>query len=138
MSRLVDVLMRCERTDKEVAIWQARADSLKAKGHLHDALGTNLGTRLVGLRRAAPAPRRAGSWRAASRAFARLEALLAGALVSRHGVRAPGRSPTSTISSSRSTAWRIAPQPQDEDAVPSTQPETTTMAFVSTTLPPDL
>jgi len=39
LTRLVNVVVNCGRTEKEVAVWQARAESLKAKGHLHQALG---------------------------------------------------------------------------------------------------
>lgn len=135
MSRLVDVLMRCERTDKEVAIWQARADALKAKGQLHDALGTNMGTRLAACA-VLLLHLQGKELRAASVPFARLEALLR-AQVSRHGVE-PWT--VAYLDHLEFEKYRLAhpPQPQDDDGVPSTQPETTTMAFVSTTLPPDL
>jgi len=42
LTRLVNVLVNCGRTEKEVAVWQARAESLKAKGDLRHALGTSL------------------------------------------------------------------------------------------------
>ena len=135
MSRLVDVLLRCERTEKDVAVWQARADSLKAKGHLHEALGTNMGARLTACG-VLLLHLQGKELRAASIPFARLEALLH-AQVSRHGVP-PW--PVPYLDHMQFEKYRLAnpPKPQDDDAVASTQPETTTMAFVSTTLPPDL
>ena len=135
MSRLVDVLLRCERTEKEVAIWQARADSLKVKGRLHDALGMNMGTRLAACG-VLLLHLQGKELRAASIPFARLEGLL-WALVARHGVE-PW--PVAYLDHMAFEKYRLAhpPEAEDDDAVPSTQPETTTMAFVSTTLPPEL
>lgn len=133
MSRLVDVLLRCERTEKEVAVWQARADSLKVKGHLHEALGMNMGTRLAACG-VLLQHLQGKELRAASVPFARLEALLR-AQVARHGVE-PW--PVAYLDQDEFEKYRLThpPQPHD-DEVASTQPETTTMAFVSTTLPPD-
>ena len=73
--------------------------------------------------------------RAASIPFARLESLLR-AQVSRHGVE-PW--PVAYVDPIGFEKYRSAhpPRPQDDEGVPSTQPDTTTMAFVSTTLPPD-
>jgi len=135
MSRLVDVLLRCERTDKEVAIWQARADSLKAKGQLHDALGANMGARLVACG-VLLLHLQGRELRAASVAFARLEDVLRSQVL-RHGVE-PW--PVAFLDHLEFEKYRPAhpPQPEDDDSVANTQPETTTMAFVSTTLPPDL
>ena len=135
MSRLVDVLLRCERTEKEVAISQARADSLKVKGRLHEALGVNMGTRLAACG-VLLLHLQGKELRAASVPFARLEGLLR-TQVARHGVE-PW--PVPYLDHLEFEKYRLAhpPQPQDDDAVASTQPETTTMAFVSTTLPPDL
>ena len=134
MHRLVDVLLRCERTEKEVAIWQARADSLKIKGRLHDALGMNMSTRLAACG-VLLLHLQGKELRAASVPFARLEALLRAQVV-RHGVE-PW--PVAYFDQPAFEAYRLEhpPQPNDDETVPSTQPETSTMAFVSTTLPPD-
>jgi hypothetical protein len=135
MSCLVDVLLRCERTEKDVAIWQARADSLKAKGQLHDALGTNMGTRLAACG-VLLLHLQGKELRAATVPFARLEALLR-AQVARHGV---DPWPVAYLDHMEFEKYRLAhpPTARYDDAVPSTQPETSTMAFVSTTLPPEL
>lgn len=134
MIRLVNVLLGCERTEKDVAVWQARADSLKARGGLHDALGANLGTRLVAC--AVLLEHLEGrDWRVASLPFARLEALL-GNLVVRHGGEAW---PVPYVDAVAFEKYRRvhAPRPGSEEATPSTQPETSTMAYISTALPPE-
>ena len=84
LNRLVNVLVNCGRTEKEVAVWQARAGTLKTKGHLHHALAASLGTRLVACG-VLLLHLRGKEWRAASRPFARLEALLSG-FVSHYGI----------------------------------------------------
>ena len=128
-TRLVDVLLGCERTEKDVAIWQARADSLKARGHLHDALGTNLGDAPGRLRRSPAAPR---SPRMAGRVacLSRLEALLR-QLVARHGFEAW---PVAYLDHSAFEKHRLSlgPRRSVEEALQSSQPETSTMAYVST------
>jgi len=133
MTRLVDVLLKCGRTEKEVAVWQARAESLKAKGRLHDALGTSLGTRLVacGVLLLHLDGR---EWRAASLPFARLEGLLSG-LVSHYGLDVW---PVPYVDHLEFEKHRLlAPRRADEEGTLSSQPETSTMAYVSMAMPPD-
>ena len=133
VTKLVSVLLGCERTEKDVAIWQARADSLKARGHLHDALGANLGTRLVACG-VLLLHLDGKELKAASVPFARLEALLA-QLVARHG-GTPW--PVPYLEHMRFEKYRLANAPAHVDeALASTQPDTSTMAYVSTTLPPE-
>jgi hypothetical protein len=105
MTRLVNVLLGCERTEKDAAIWQARADSLKARGHLHDALGANLGTRLVacGVLLLHLEGKEA---KAAAIPSPALEALLSRSSPATAASRGP--SPTSITSRSRSTAGERA------------------------------
>jgi len=133
MTRLVNVLLGCERTEKDVAIWQARADSLKARGTLHDALGANLGVRLVAC--AVLLLHLDGKeLRAASVPFARFEQLLH-AFVARHG---GDPWPVPYVEHMAFEKYRLAHAPAGvEEALASTQPDTTTMAYVSSTLPPD-
>jgi hypothetical protein len=134
MTRLCNVLLGCERTEKDVAIWQARADSLKARGHLHDALGANLGTRLVAC--AVLLLHLEGKdHKAASIPFARLEALLC-ALVARHGGE-PW--PVAYLDHFAFEKHRLANAPARgvDEALASTQPDTTTMAYVSQAMPPE-
>jgi len=132
--RLVNVLVSCGRTEKEVAVWQARAESLKAKGQLHQALGTSLGTRLVACG-VLLLHLQGREWREASRPFARLEALLSG-LVSHYGVDAW---PVAYLDHLRFEAYRstLAAVREDEESVLSSQPDTSTLAYVSSTIPPD-
>lgn len=134
MARLVDVVLGCERTEKDVAIWQARADALKARGHLHDALGANLGTRLVACG-VLLLHLEAREWRAASPAFSRLEALLR-QLVARHGGEAW---PVAYLNHPEFETHRLSLGPRRgvEEALQSTQPETSTMAYVSMAQPSD-
>jgi len=133
MTRLVHVLLGCERTEKDVAIWQARADSLKARGHLHDAIGANLGTRLVAC--AVLLLHLDGKdLKVASAPFVRLEALLA-ELVARHG-GVPWPVPYLEYMQFEKYRLENAP-PRVDEALASTQPDTSTMAYVSSTLPPD-
>ena len=134
MIRLVTVLLGCERTEKDVAIWQARADALKARGHLHDALGANLGTRLVACG-VLLLHLEGKDWRAASIPFARFEALLS-RLVARHGGEAW---PVPYLEHMPFEKYRLAHAPARgvDEGLASTQPETSTMAYVSSTLPPD-
>jgi hypothetical protein len=134
MTRLVNVLLGCERTEKDVAIWQSRADALKARGHLHDALGANLGARLVAC--AVLLLHLEGrDLRAASGPFARLEQLLHG-LVARHGGDAW---PVAYLEHMAFEKYRLAHAPirNVDEALASTQPETTTMAYVSMAMPPE-
>ena len=134
MTRLVNVLLGCERTEKDVAIWQARADALKARSHLHDAIGANLGTRLVAC--AVLLQHLEGKeLKAASGPFARLEALLSG-VVARHG---GDPWPVAYLDHFAFEKYRLANAPPRsiDEALASTQPDTTTMAYVSTSLPPE-
>lgn len=132
--RLVNVLVHCGRTEKEVAVWQARAESLKAKGQLHHALGTSLGTRLVACG-VLLLHLEGKEWRMASRPFARLEGLLS-ALVSRHGVDVW---PVAYVDHLEFEKYRLplVAGRKDEDGMPSSQTETSTMAYISTAMPPD-
>jgi len=137
LTRLVNVLLNCGRTEKEVAVWQARAESMKAKGQLHHALGTSLGTRLVACG-VLLLHLQGKEWRAASRPFARLEALLGG-LVAHYGVDVW---PVPYIDHLAFEAYRLAQAGgrggrEDEEGAPSTQSETSTLAYVSTALAPD-
>ena len=45
--RLVKVLVACGRTEKEVAVWQARAESLKAKGDVGRIMGMSFVLELI-------------------------------------------------------------------------------------------
>jgi len=132
--RLVKVLVNCARTEKEVAVWQARAESLKAKGHLQHALGTSLGTRLVACG-VLLLHLEGREWRVASRPFARLEALLSG-LVSHYGVDVW---PVAYVDHLGFEKYRLAQRGgrEDEEGVLSSQSETSTLAYVSTAMPPD-
>jgi hypothetical protein len=133
VNRLVGVLLGCDRTEKDVAIWQARADSLKARGHLHDALGANLGTRLVACG-VLLLHLDGKELKAASAPFAQLEALLS-ELVARHG---GATWPVPYLEYMQFEQYRLANAPaRIDEALASTQPDTSTMAYVSTTLPPD-
>jgi hypothetical protein len=133
LTRLVNVLLNCGRTEKEVAAWQARADSLKAKGHLHQALGTNLGTRLVACG-VLLLHLQGREWRIASRPFIRLEALLSD-LVSHHGLDVW---PVAYVDHLEFEKYRLArvDRREDEEGVLSSQPQTSTLAYVSTAMPP--
>ena len=134
LTRLVNVLIHCGRTEKEVAVWQARAESLKAKGQLHQALGTSMGTRLVACG-VLLLHLQGREWAAASRPFTRLEALLSG-LASRYGVE-PW--PVAYVDHVEFEKHRLALATgrTDEDGTISTHPETSTLAYVSTTMPPE-
>jgi hypothetical protein len=134
MTRLVNVLLGCERTEKDAAIWQARADSLKARGHLHDALGANLGTRLVACG-VLLLHLEGKELKAASIPFARLEALLH-ALVARHGGEPWTVAYLDHFAFEKYRMANAPPRSVDE-ALASTQPETTTMAYVSQAMPPE-
>ena len=133
-TRLVQVLINCGRTEKEVAVWQARAESLRAKGQLHHALGTSLGTRLVACG-VLLLHLQGREWGVASRPFARLEALLS-ELVSHYGV---DPWPVAYLSHPEFEAYRLAlvAGREDEEGMPSSQSETSTLAYVSTAMPPD-
>jgi len=134
LTRLVNVLVNCGRTEKEVAVWQARAESLKAKGDLHHALGTSLGTRLVACG-VLLLHLQGREWRAASRPFVRLEALLSG-LVAQYGV---DPWPVAYVDHLAFEKYRLAQGRgrEDEEGVLSSQSETSTLAYVSTAMPPD-
>jgi hypothetical protein len=135
LTRLVNVLLGCERTEKDVAIWQSRADALKARGHLHDALGANLGARLVAC--AVLLLHLEGrDLRAASVPFARLEQLLH-ALVAPPRRRSLAGSPTLEHMAFEKYRLAHAPIRNVDEALASTQPETTTMAYVSMAMPPE-
>ena len=86
ITRLVNVVVNCDRTPEAVEIWQQRAESQKSSGNLHHALGTSLGTRLVACG-VLLLKVEGKEWLEASLAFARLEGLLTG-LVSHYGVEA--------------------------------------------------
>jgi hypothetical protein len=134
LTRLVNVLINCGRTEKEVAVWQARADSLKAKGLVQHALGTSLGTRLVACG-VLLLHLQGREWREASRPFVRLEALLS-ELVAHHGV---DPWPVAYVDHQAFEAYRqsLAGGRQDRESALSSQPETSTLAYVSTAMPPD-
>ena len=134
LTRLVEVLVDCGRTEKEVAVWQARAESLKARGDLHRALGTSLGTRLVACG-VLLLHLQGRERREASRPFARLEALLSG-LVSHYGGDVW---PVAYLDHAGFEAYRstLASVREDEDGTLSSQPDTSTLAYVSTALPPE-
>ncbi len=134
MTRLVHVLVHCGRTEKEVDVWQARAESLKAKGQLHHALGTSLGTRLVACG-VLLLHLQGREWVVASRPFARFEALL-GELVAHYGGDVW---PVAYVDHAEFEKYRLAvvARRKDEEGMPSSQPETSTLAYVSTDLPPD-
>ena len=134
LTRLVNVLINCGRTEKEVAVWQARAESLKAKGHLHHALGMSLGTRLVACG-VLLLHLQGREWRVASRPFMRLEALLSD-LVSHHGVDVW---PVAYVDHLGFEEYRraLVDGRKGEAGMPSSQPETSTLAYVSTAMPPD-
>jgi hypothetical protein len=134
LTRLVNVLVHCGRTEKEVAVWQARAESLKAKGELQHALGTSLGTRLVACG-VLLLHLQGREWAAASRPFARLEELLSG-IVSHYGV---DPWPVAYVDHVEFDKYRlgVAAGRTDEEGALSTHPETSTLAYVSMTLPPD-
>jgi len=134
LTRLVNVLVDCGRTEKEVAVWQARAESLKAKGRLHHALGTTLGTRLVACG-VLLLHLQGRDWRMASRPFMQLEALLSG-FVSQHGMDVW---PVAYVDHLEFEKYRLAlaAARKDEEGMPSSHPETTTLAYVSTAMPPD-
>lgn len=134
LTRLVKVLVNCGRTEKEVAVWQARAESLKAKGHLHHALGTSLGTRLVACG-VLLLHLQGREWRAASRPFARLEGLISG-LVSHYDVDVW---PVAYVDHLEFEKYRLALATgrEDEEVTLSSQSETSTLAYVSTAMPPD-
>ncbi len=134
IARLLDVLFKCERSEKEVAVWQARAESLKARGQLHDALGMSLGTRLVACG-VLLLHLEGREWRDASLPFARLESLLSG-LVSRYGADVW---PVAYVDHLEFDKYRLALPPRrgDDEGTLSSQSETSTMAFVSTAMPPD-
>lgn len=134
MTRLVNVLVRCGRTEKEVAVWQARGESLKAKGQLHHALGTSLGTRLVACG-VLLLHLQGKEWLAASQPFARLEEFLS-ERVSHYGVDAW---PVAYLDHLEFEKYRLAQAAgrEDDEGVTSSQSETSTMAYVSTAMPPD-
>ena len=134
LTRLVNVLVNCGRTEKEVAVWQARAESLKAKGDLHHALGTSLGTRLVACG-VLLLHLQGREWRVASRPFVRLEALLSG-LVAHYGV---DPWPVAYVDHLAFEKYRLAQGRgrEDEEGALSSQSETSTLAYVSTAMPPD-
>jgi hypothetical protein len=134
LTRLVKVLVNCGRTEKEVAVWQARAESLKAKGHLHHALGTSLGTRLVACG-VLVLHLQGKEWLVASRPFARLEGLLNG-LVLHYGVDAW---PVAYVDHLEFEKYRLAlvAGREDDEGMLSSQSETSTLAYVSTAMPPD-
>lgn len=134
LTRLVNVLVSCGRTEKEVAVWQARAESLKAKGRLHHALGTSLGTRLVACG-VLLLHLQGKEWLAASRSFARLEGLLRG-LVFHYGVDVW---PVAYVDHLEFEKYRLAlvAGREDEEGMLSSQSETSTLAYVSTAMPPD-
>jgi hypothetical protein len=134
LTRLVKVLVNCGRTEKEVAVWQARAESLKAKGHLHHALGTSLGTRLVACG-VLVLHLQGKEWLVASRPFARLEGLLSG-LVLHYGVDAW---PVAYVDHLEFEKYRLAlvAGREDDEGMLSSQSETSTLAYVSTAMPPD-
>ena len=71
----------------------------------------------------------------ASRAFVRLEALLSG-FVSHYGVDVW---PVAYVDHLGFEEYRLALAGgrKDEEGVPSSQPETSTLAYVSTAMPPD-
>ena len=134
MTRLVSVLVNCERTEKEVAVWQAQAESLKAKGLLPQALGTSLGTRLVACG-VLLLHLQGREWRAAAQPFMRLEALLS-RLVSHHGL---DPWPVAYLDHAEFEKYRLkqARRRDDEEGMASTQPETSTLAYVWTAIPPE-
>src|SRR5580765_7599309 len=134
LTRLVNVVVNCGRTEKEVAVWQARAESLKAKGHLHQALGTSRGTRLVACG-VLLLHLQGREWRVASRPFARLEALL-GRLVSHYGLDVWPVAYVNRVEFEKYRSAR-AGEREDEEGMFSSQSETSTLAYVSTAMPPE-
>ena len=120
----------CSKSSKTAA----SAPAADTRRSVDDALGANLGTRLVAC--AVLLLHLEGrDWRAASHAFARLEALLK-QLVVRHGGEVW---PVAYLDHPEFEKYRLAlaPRRSVEEALQSTQPETSTMAYVSTTMPPD-
>ena len=134
LTRLVNVLIHCGRTEKEVAVWQARAESLKAKGHLHQALGTSLGARLVACG-VLLLHLQGREWVAASRPFSQLEALLGG-LASRYGVEPWSVAYIDHVAFEK-YRLALASGRGDDEGTLSSHRETTTLAYVSTAMPPE-
>jgi hypothetical protein len=117
------------------SIWQSRADALKARGHLHDAIGREPG-HAPGRLRGAPAPPRGHAtcarvgavrpaWRRCSQSWSPATAAMPW--------------PVAYLEYMAFEKYRLAHAPirNVDEALASTQPETTTMAYVSMAMPPE-